>query len=149
MEGGAVTQPPMAQMTWNFACEDLLRIYFDFCSSQCHMTSIEANSIWWPDQVWPLLKTCDLGTDKNQNKRAKDPHIQNFMSFGPLGAELQHPSQWNLLTLLPPFVNKFETETNHYKKFRRFLSHKYHIINNTAGPNVAWELLFLSFNQYH
>ena len=45
----------------------------------------------------------DFELNKNQNKRTKDPQMQNFMSFGPLGAELQHPSYWSSHTLLSPF----------------------------------------------
>ena len=41
----SVTQPPMDQLTWNFACEDLLGGTFDFYSGQGHMTSTEAKPV--------------------------------------------------------------------------------------------------------
>ena len=34
--GVSVTQPPVDQLTQNFACEDLLGGKFEFCSSQDH-----------------------------------------------------------------------------------------------------------------
>ena len=50
-----------------------------------------------------LYRPYDLGLDKNQMYLIKDPYIQNFMSFAPLGAMLQHPPIWSLHTLLSPF----------------------------------------------
>ena len=43
--GVSVTQPPMDQLIWNFACEDLLGGTFDFYSGQGHMTSTEAKPV--------------------------------------------------------------------------------------------------------
>ena len=43
--GVSVTQPPVDQLTQNFACEDLLGGIFDFCQSQGHTTSTEAKPV--------------------------------------------------------------------------------------------------------
>ena len=53
---------------------------------------VEAKPVWRPKQLWPLENPGDIGLNKIQNKHAKVPFMQNFMSMGPMGAELQHPS---------------------------------------------------------
>ena len=45
-QGGAIKRPPMDEMTWNFACRGLLRVYIDFWSSWGHTASIEAKPIY-------------------------------------------------------------------------------------------------------
>ena len=64
---------------------------FDFCSSQGHMTSTEAKPIPASKCDWPLYRSYDLDLNRNQMHLPKDPHMQNFRSIGPLGAELQTP----------------------------------------------------------
>ena len=50
----AVTQTPMDQMMWNFACEAVLWGTLDFYPNQCHMASIEAKLILASEHDWPL-----------------------------------------------------------------------------------------------
>ena len=55
---------------------------------------------------WPLWWPCDLGLTKNQMYISKDPHMQNFRSFGSLWAELQlHPSSRKSGLCCPPLSN--------------------------------------------
>ena len=55
------------------------------------MTSTEDKPVLASKCDWPLYRSYDLDWNKNQMYLPKDPHMQNFRSFGPLGAELQTP----------------------------------------------------------
>ena len=49
-----VTQAPMDQMTWNFACRGLLWVSIEFWSSQGHVTSIKAKPVLASKWDWLL-----------------------------------------------------------------------------------------------
>ena len=105
----------MDQITWDFVWKDLLWVYYEFCSSQGHMAIKKAKTVWRPEWVWLLQSPYDLGFDKIQNKPIKDPYMQNFMSFGQWGADLQHPSWRSLHTLLSPFFDLRHSDGCKYK----------------------------------
>ena len=82
----------------------------------------------------------------------KVPHMQNlnFMSFDPLGAELQHPSQWSLHTLLPPlFRNEIIEPKKRFCSLLKILNQTFFSFITVSFSKLMSSILKVMFYHWH
>ena len=63
---GACNSAPNGPNDLKFCMLELLWVTIEFWSSQGHVTSIEADHIWRPEQVWPLERSHDIDLNKTK-----------------------------------------------------------------------------------
>ena len=96
-----VSQPPIDQMTWNFACKDLLLLIF--VEAKIKWLLQRPNLFWPPNVIGLYSGHLNLAWTKIEcaSQRALNTKFKVILSI--VGAELQQPSCQKNWTLLFPF----------------------------------------------
>ena len=123
----------MDQMNWNFACQGLLWVSIEFCSSQVHATTIKAKPVLASKCYWPLYSKPKLNSNQQKPPACKisshfvylglsnrHPLVQEPRLCSPLLQHIQRKFFQNLQHTQNFFFQIYNTSTQNLKKLSVF-----------------------------